>query len=169
MARFAEDDNLGFRTGSEFGLDTTLQLQHYRAGGVDDFYVVALGQGVCLRWLAMGTQQHLDIVQRLHLLMVDGDEPHAAQTFTLHAIVDNVAQTIECLAGGQFFFCLADGGGHAKAETTATVYFYLYHHVGVSVLKYMSSKSLAAAKLVFMPPSTACSEDSRCDCMSGLL
>ena len=79
------------------------------------------GQLVGLRGFAMGTQQHLDIVQLAHLLVVDGDETHVAQALALHAVMDDVAKAIEGAATGELLLGLLYGGGHAEAETAAVV------------------------------------------------
>ena len=98
-------------------------------------------------------------MQVAHTVVVDGDESHLAQPFTLHTIVHNIAQAIECLALCQLFFGFFDGCGHSEAETAAVVYFYLHILLGTygahgtywayRLLKYSSSKSPAATKLVF--------------------
>ena len=70
----------------------------------------------------MGTQQHLDPMQLRHFVVVDGNQSEFAQSFTLHAVMHNVTQTIELLPCCQLLFCLLDGGCHSEAETAATVY-----------------------------------------------
>ena len=115
----------------------------------------------------MSTEQHLDIVQLAHLVVVDGNESHLTQTLTLHTIMHNITETIELRALGQLFFGLFDGGGHSKAEATAVVYFYLYHFFSIS--KYISSKSCAATNEVLCPDSTVCSAKESCALMAGLL
>ena len=69
----AKDDYLRIRIAGILTLDTFLQLQHHRTGGVNDVYMVLLSQGISLRRLTMSTQQHLDMMQLLHILVVDGD------------------------------------------------------------------------------------------------
>ena len=75
----------------------------------------------------MGTEKHFHIVELLHLLMVDGDEPHLAQAFALHAVVDDIAETVKGLALGKFFLGFLDGSGHSKAEAAAVVDLNLDH------------------------------------------
>ena len=70
----------------------------------------------------MSAQQDLDIVEPCHLLMVDGDEPHLAQTVTLHAIMHDIAEAVEGVALGQLLLSLLDGRGDAEAEAAAVVY-----------------------------------------------
>ena len=150
MAFFAEDDNLDLslppqRGGVPVGvrcpqvlpslggagggfillLDALLQLQHYGAGGVDDFDVVLACQLVGLRGFAMCAQQHLDIVQLGHFVVIDGYQSHVTQAFALHAVMHDIAQAIELIATGQFLLGLLYGRGHAKAEATAAVNLYL--------------------------------------------
>ena len=108
-------------------LDALLELEHHGTGGIDDLDVVATGELVGLRGFAMGTQQHLHIVELAHLLMIDGDEPHLAEAFTLHTIVHDITETIELGSLGQFFFGLLNSGGHPEAEATAFIYFDLDH------------------------------------------
>lgn len=87
----AKDDYLRIRIAGILPLDTFLQLQHHRTGGVNDVYMVLLGQGISLRRLTMSTQQHLDMMQLLHILVVDGDQPGMMQPFHLHSVVYDVA------------------------------------------------------------------------------
>ena len=60
--------------------------------------------------------------------MVDGHQPVGMQAFHLHAVVHNIAKTIERATVGKLFLSLLYGSGHAKAETAAVVYFYLKHN-----------------------------------------
>ena len=59
--------------------------------------------------------------------MIDGNESHLTQAFTLHAVVYDVPQAIEFGALGQFFLSLLYRRGHAKAETTTVVNLYIKH------------------------------------------
>ena len=118
-------------------LDALLELEHHRAGGIDDLDVVAAGDFVGLWGFAVGTEEHLHIVEFTHVVVVDGDEAHVFQTLALHTVVDDIAETIEFwrwrlripsnVLGSEFFFGLADGGGHAETKATARVYFNLHH------------------------------------------
>ena len=56
-------------------------------------------------------------MQLLEVLMVDGNQSHLAQSFTLHSVMNDIAQTIERTTFRQFFLRLADSRGHTKAET----------------------------------------------------
>lgn len=87
----AKDDYLRIRIAGILPLDTFLQLQHHRTGGVNDVYMVSLGQGISLRRLTMSTQQHLDMMQFLHILVVDSNQPGMMQPFHLHSVVYDVA------------------------------------------------------------------------------
>ena len=107
--------------------DALLELEHHRTGGIDDLNVVSTGELVGLRGLSVGTQQHLHIVEVAHVIMVDGDESHFPETITLHTVVHDIAEAVECLTLCQFFLGFLDGGGHTKAETTAVVNFDLNH------------------------------------------
>ena len=139
VAFLAEDDDLGDPTPTppleregnivgfiELFLDALLELKHHGAGGIDNLDVVTSGELIGLRGFAMGAQQHLHIVELAHLFVVDGDEPHRAEAFTLHAVVDDIAETIEFGTLGKFFLGLFNGGGHSEAEATAFIDFY-YH------------------------------------------
>ena len=75
----------------------------------------------------MGAEQHLGIVKARKLLVVDGYESHAAQTLTLHTVVDDVAQTIERLTLCKFLLGLAYGTRHSKAEPRTRLYLDLKH------------------------------------------
>lgn len=76
----------------------------------------------------MCTQEHLGVMQLFELLMVDGNEPLLMQAFHFHAIVNDVAETVERLARCQLFFCFANGCGHAEAKAAAGIYFYFEVH-----------------------------------------
>ena len=102
-------------------LDALLQLQHDGAGSVDYLDVVASGQLVGGGRFAMGTQQHLDAMQLSHIVVVNGDKSHLFEAFTLHAVVYDVAQTIEDVALGQFLLSFLDSGSHTEAEAAAVV------------------------------------------------
>ena len=69
----------------------------------------------------MSPQQHFGIMEFAKLVVVDGDKPHLAQTFTLHTIMYNIAQAIKLSTSGQFFLSLLNGSSHPKAETTTIV------------------------------------------------
>ena len=64
-------------------------------------------------------------MQTPELVVIDGYEPHAAQTLTLHAVMHYIAEAIQRLALGQFLLCLTYGRGHSEAETTAAINLYL--------------------------------------------
>ena len=74
----------------------------------------------------MSTQQHLDIVQSTHLLMIDSYQSIGMQALHLHTIMYNIAKTIQRIAPSEFLLCLLYGSGNAKAETTTLVYFYFH-------------------------------------------
>ena len=57
-------------------LDSLLESQHHGACGINNLYVVVAGQFVGLGRFAVGTEQDLDVVQALHLSVVDSDESH---------------------------------------------------------------------------------------------
>lgn len=126
MSLLSEDDNLRLRIVDILLLDASLQLQYHRAGSINDFNVVALGKGIGLRWFTMGTKQYLHAMQLLHLLVVDGDESCFMQSFHLHTVMHDISQAVEFTAFLQLFFSFLDGSGHAEAETTAVIYFYLH-------------------------------------------
>jgi len=73
----------------------------------------------------VGTQKDFDVMQTLKVVVVDCDEPHAAQTLTLHAVMHYIAEAIQRLSLSQFFLCLAYGSGYSEAETAAAVNLYL--------------------------------------------
>ena len=127
MAFLAEDDDLLVGRLIILCLDALLELEHHRAGGIDDLDIVTTGQLVGLRGFTMGTEEHFHVVELLHLLVVDGDEPHLAEPFTLHAVVYDVTQTVEDVALGQFLLSFLDGGSHAEAEAAVIIDFDLKH------------------------------------------
>ena len=75
-------------------LDALLELEHHRTSGINDLDVVLTGELVGLRGLTVGTQQHLHVVQLAHIIVIDGDQSHLAQTITLHTIVDDITKTV---------------------------------------------------------------------------
>jgi hypothetical protein len=128
MTVLSENHDLCFGIAVELSFDSSLQCQHHRAGGVNDFNVVASSRFVGLWWLTVGTQQHGDVMQPGQLLMIDGDESVLVQSLHFHAVVHDVAETVEPLPGSELFFSFFDGSGYAEAETAATIYFYLAIH-----------------------------------------
>ena len=103
--------------------------------------MVATRQFVGLRGFAMSPQQHLHVVQLAKVVVIDGDESHCPQTFTLHTIVDDIAQTIKAVSLGQFLFGLLDGCGHTETEATAVIDFNI-QHVYFSLRSFKSLRSL---------------------------
>jgi hypothetical protein len=135
---FAEDDDLGIRywmldvgnTRLKLFLNTFLQLKHNRAGGIDNLNVVVSCHFIGLRWLTVGAQQHLHVMQMGHFIVTDGYQAHLPQAFTFHSIVDNVTQAVERMPLCQFFLGFLDGCSHAEAEAASVVYLNL-HVMGV--------------------------------------
>ena len=95
---FSEDDDLRFGVGLKLSSYPPLQLQHHRAGGIHYLDMVLRRPLISLRRFAVGPEQHGGIVQVGHLLMVEGDEPHPAQSLAFHPVVHDIAQTIELFA-----------------------------------------------------------------------
>ena len=126
MAGLSVDNDLRTPWLRKHLLDSPLQLQHHRTGGIDDVDAVGQRGGVSLRRFAVGTQKHFGIAERAKRLVVNGFQPHSPQAFTLTAVVNDVAEAIKALAMCQLFLGLTDGRGHAEAETTAVIYFYLH-------------------------------------------
>ena len=125
---FTEDNDLSCWVIVVLLLDAALQGEDHGAGGIDDLDVVLPGDLVGGGWLAVGTEQHLGVMELLELLVVDGDKTVVVKPFHLHAIVNDVAETVERLARSQFFFRFADGCSHAEAEAAAGIYFYFEVH-----------------------------------------
>ena len=63
MSGFSVNDNLCTGIGLILFLDFPLQLKDNGASGINDFNAIPLSQLVGLRWLPMGTQQYLDVMQ----------------------------------------------------------------------------------------------------------
>ena len=131
MSLLTEDDDLCGRSVGRgvdkravvLRLDALLELEHHRTGGIDDLDVVLAGQFIGLRGFTMGTQQHLDMVKLAHVVVVDGDESHLTQALALHAVVHDIAETIEGLALCELFLGFLNGGGHSETEATAFINF----------------------------------------------
>ena len=132
MTLLAKDNDLRLEVCIILFLDALLQFQYHRTRRINNLDIVPARQFVGLRWFTMSTQQHLHIMQFTHLLMINGDESHLSQALTLHAVMHNIAQTIEFLALSQFLLCFLNGRGHAKTETTAVIYLYLNHYYSLS-------------------------------------
>ena len=126
MSLLAEDDDLRLGIVNILLFDAALKLEHHRTGGIDNLDVVAFGKGIGLRWLSVGTKQNLHTVEFLHLIMVDGGQTSLMQALHLHTVMYDVTQTVKLTALLQLFLSFLDGSGHAKAETTAVIYFYLH-------------------------------------------
>ena len=107
--------------------DLLLELEHHRASGINNLDMITTGQFISLWGLSMSAQQHLHIVKLAHLLVVDGDESHLAQTIALHAVMHDIAKAIEGAPLCQLFLGFLDGGGYSEAEATAFIDFNLYH------------------------------------------
>ena len=75
----------------------------------------------------MRTQQYLRIMQLLEVVMVDGNQSHLSQSFTLHSVMNDIAQAIQRATFRQFLFRLAYGRGHTETEARPCVYLYLIH------------------------------------------
>lgn len=65
----------------------------------------------------MGAEQYFGMMQMGIIGMANGLQSHLMQSLAFPVIVYDVAQTIQGTAFTQFLLCLADGCGHAKAET----------------------------------------------------
>ena len=107
--------------------DLLLELEHHRTSGIDNLDMITTGKFISLWGLSMSAQQHLHIVKLAHLLVVDGDESHLAQTIALHAVMHDIAKAIEGAPLCQLFLGFLDGGGYSEAEATAFIDFNLYH------------------------------------------
>ena len=69
----------------------------------------------------MSTEEHTNTMQLLELFVINGNESHRTQTFTLHAIVYDVAQAIKRSPLLQFLLSLAYGRGHTEAKSRTFV------------------------------------------------
>ncbi len=128
MTGFAKDNNLSIGSLIIFALYPALQLQHNGACGIYYLDIVLSGKGVSLRRFAVGAQQYFHVVELRHLVVVNSNESHLLQAFTLHSVVHDVAQAIKGIAAGKFFFRLADSRSYTEAKATATVDFYFGLH-----------------------------------------
>ena len=75
----------------------------------------------------MSAEQHFGMVELAQLLVVDGDESHLAKPLTLHAVVNDIAKTVELAARRQLFLGFLNGCGNAEAESTSVVNLYFQH------------------------------------------
>lgn len=81
----------------------------------------------------MGTEQDLGLTKMSQLLVVNRGQALMMETLHLNGIMDDVAQTVERLAGGKLFLGLLDCGGHTETEATAMVNLYL-HEISIATL-----------------------------------
>src|SRR5574344_2043239 len=93
MTVLAEYHDLGIGVGVKLPFDAPLQLQYDRARGIYNLYIVLFGSLICLRRFTVRTEQHLDTAQLFQIFMIDRDQSHLAQPFTLHTVVHDIAQT----------------------------------------------------------------------------
>ena len=56
--------------------------------------------------------------------MINGDESLLVQSLYLHAVVYDVAQTVECITLGKLLLRLLYGGSDSEAEAATLVYLY---------------------------------------------
>ena len=125
VAELAEDGNLAvFAVLCKFLFDAFLQLEDDGAGCVDNLDVVAPGNLVGLRRFTMGAEEHCGVAQPAVFFVVDGVQSQSVEAVTLLAVMYDVAQAVESGAFVQFFLCLADGGGVAKAKPGVVVNIY---------------------------------------------
>lgn len=102
-----------------------LQLQNHWTCGIYYLYVISCSKGVGLWRLAMGTQEHLDIMKPLEIFMVYSDESHTPKSLALHAIMNYITEAVERPPSRKFFLGLAYRRCHAEAEPTTTINLYL--------------------------------------------
>ena len=122
MAPLAVDDDLGrglagLGVAVIGGVDALLQLEHHGAGGIDDVDAVAARGFVGLRRLAVGTQQHLHVVQLLELVVGDGLQADVGQAVHLGGVVHDVAQAVQVPTLVEHLLGLADRCRHSEAES----------------------------------------------------
>ena len=98
-------------------LDAALQLEHHRTSSINNLNIVLAGQRIRLWRFTMRTQQHLRIMQLLEVVMINGNQTHLSQSFTLHPVMNDIAQTVQRTTFRQFLFRLAYGRGHTETET----------------------------------------------------
>ena len=127
MANLSKDNDLSakrFQPGVRLP-DNPLQLEHHRAGAVDDaapqFPGLRIGSG---RFAVGADQQGLT---RRHRIFRDRPQTLFFQTLQLRFVVDDGAHRIQRLARMrlQELLGLADGADHAAAESGTGIYFNL--------------------------------------------
>src|SRR5690606_16440920 len=77
------------------GLDTVLQLQHYRTGSINKGNIIFQGYAIRFGCLSMGTNQHLLILQGRKNVMVNDTESLCLKPRHLLIIMHNISQTIQ--------------------------------------------------------------------------
>jgi hypothetical protein len=98
MSALAVDDDERTIGAVVFPLDAALQLEHYGAGGVDDFNVVLLCLLVGLGRFAMSAKQDLPSTEFTKGSVVDGLQTKVAQAVAFTLVVYNVSEAIERIA-----------------------------------------------------------------------
>ena len=117
MTVLAEYHYLCLRVGVILFLDASLQLKHHRTRRVNYLDIVASCRLICLGRLTVRPEQHLDIVQLLQLLMVDGYQSARMKAFHLLSVVHYITQTIKCIAFRQLLLSLLYSGSDTKTKT----------------------------------------------------
>ena len=133
VAELSVNHNLGVRVfGVDVsGVDSTLQLEHHGACGVDNFNTVVAGNGIRFGWLAVGAQQHFHVVEFAQVVVGYCHEAFVLQTLHLIAVVHNIAQTIEMSALVELSLGFLYGSHHTETESRIFVNLYRCHEEGV--------------------------------------
>ena len=127
MANLSKDNDLSakrFYPGARLP-DNPLQLEHHRAGAVDDAAPQLPGPGIGGGRFAVGADQQ-GLAGR-HRLFRDRPQTLSLQALQFRFVVDDVAHRIQRLARMrlQELLGLADGADNAAAEAGTGIYFYL--------------------------------------------
>ena len=94
MTVFSEDYDLRFRIFKILFPNSALQSEHHWACGINDLHIIPLCSGICLRWLAMSSQQHPNSMKVFEVVVVDGDQSSVMQSFTFRSVVYDIAETV---------------------------------------------------------------------------
>ena len=110
----------------ESAFDALLQFEDHRACRIDNLYVVAPGQLIGRRRLAMSPKKHLHIMEHRQTVVFYHFQPFVGQPLHLIAVMHNIAKTIKRSGFLKFLLSLAYGGYHTETEAGPGINFNLH-------------------------------------------
>ena len=106
--------------------DAFLQLQHHRAGAVDDFQLAPGRLLIRAGRFPVRPDEHRASLGHFRQTL-NRNKPALLQAGQFCLVMDNIAQRIHARMGAQVFLGPGDGPDNAPAEAGTGVYLYAYH------------------------------------------